>query len=201
MLVCCTVLLLKFGAYIDSIPRSFVMQEPSRLLLNFLDLFTDDSLPGSVLDLAAGDGHNGIALAIRGVSVICCDKSAAVLREAEENAVRSGVSIKTWQVDLENEGVDPLPENAYGGIIVFRYLHRPLIPGIRKAIRRGGILVYETFTLEQQRFGKPSNPNFLLKPGELNDWFKDWEVFHYFEGIMPDPSRAIAQIVCRKPNL
>lgn len=175
------------------------MQEPAQLLLSYMDLFTDGSLPGPVLDLAAGDGHNGIALAARGVSVICCDKSEAALKEAKEYAARIGVTIRIWPVDLEGEGNSPLPENTYGGILVFRYLHRPLIPGIRKAIKGGGILMYETFTLEQRRFGKPHNPNFLLTPGELKEWFKDWHVFHYFEGIKSDPDRAIAQIVCRKP--
>jgi tellurite methyltransferase len=104
----------------------------------------------------------------------------------------------TGPVDLEREGIDPLPQDSYGGILVFRYLHRPLIPSIRKALGKGGILIYETFTVEQPKFAKPHNPDFLLKPGELHHWFEDWDIIHAFEGIKDDPKRAVAQIVCRK---
>jgi hypothetical protein len=54
--------------------------------------------------------------------------------------------------------------------------------------------------VDQAQFGKPRNPDFLLKPGELMNWFKDWHVLHHFEGIQENPKRAIAQIVCRKPS-
>jgi tellurite methyltransferase len=87
-----------------------------------------------------------------------------------------------------------------GAILVFRYLHRPLVPFIKKALVKGGVLIYETFTVDQRRFGKPHNPRFLLKPGELLDWFEDWKVIHYSEGIVGQPQRAIAQIVCTKPE-
>jgi tellurite methyltransferase len=102
-------------------------------------------------------------------------------------------------VDLEKEGENPLPEDAFQGIVLFRYLHRPLIDCIKKAIKKGGIVIYETFTVDQPKFGKPYNPDFLLKRGELSGWFADWDILHYFEGIMSTPERAVAQIVCRKP--
>ena len=60
--------------------------------------------------------------------------------------------------------------------------------------------MYETFTVEQPRFGKPRNPDFLLKKGELRGWFEDWEVIDFFEGIREGPERAVGQIVCRKPG-
>jgi hypothetical protein len=103
-------------------------------------------------------------------------------------------------VDLEQEGDNPLPMDTYGGILVFRYLHRPLIPCIKKSLRVGGLLVYETFTVAQTRFGKPRNPDFLLNPGELLEMFEDWEVVYCFEGVKEDPTRAVAQLVCRKPG-
>ena len=99
----------------------------------------------------------------------------------------------------DRKGVNPLYQDLFCGIIVFRYLHRPLIPCIRKALIGGGILIYETFTIEQARFGKPRNPDFLLEPGELKGWFKDWDLIYYSEGIEQDPDRAVARIVCRKP--
>ena len=59
---------------------------------------------------------------------------------------------------------------------MFKYLYRPIMKGIREGIKRGGILIYETFTADQARFGKPSNPDFLLQPGELREWFADWDI-------------------------
>ena len=104
-------------------------------------------------------------------------------------------------VYLEREDVNPLPEDSYGAVLVFRYLHRPLIPFIKKALRNSGLLLYETFTVEQRRFGKPQDPGFLLRPGELLKMFEHWEIVHYFEGIMENPTRAVAQLVCRKPTV
>ena len=101
-------------------------------------------------------------------------------------------------MDLEEGEENPLPEETYTGIMVFRYLHRPLMPNIKKALQGGGILLYETFTVDQPRFGRPHNPDFLLKPGELLSWFGDWDIIHHFEGIKEKPKRAIAQLVCRK---
>jgi SAM-dependent methyltransferase len=155
-------------------------------------------LPGPILDLACGDGHNGIFLAQKRLPVICCDKSREAFDRAGKLAAEYGVTIKFWQVDLERKGINPLPEELYGGILVFRYLHRPLIASMKKALKKGGILVYETFTVEQPKFGKPHNPDFLLKPGELHRWFEEWTIIHSFEGIKDNPKRAVAQIVCRK---
>ena len=182
----------------DSLISSQDKEEPARLLVENVDLFLEDILPGPVLDLACGSGLNGIYLARMGVEVTCADLSSEALEQARDLAVKHGVEIDLWQVDLEPEGVNPLPEHAYGAITVFRYLHRPLIPCIKKALRNGGLLLYETFTVEQPRFGKPRNPDYLLQSGELRHMFADWEEIFYFEGIKENPTRAVAQIVCRK---
>ena len=174
--------------------------QPAQLLLDHQYVFTDRPLPGPILDLACGDGNNGVFLAQQGLQVVCCDTSRTALDHAGKLAAEQGVTLTLWQVDLERGGVNPLPDDCYGGILVFRYLHRPLIPCIKKALKRGGILIYETFTIEQPQFGKPHNPDFLLQPKELFEWFNQWEVMHYFEGIKAGPRRAIAQIVCRKAS-
>jgi SAM-dependent methyltransferase len=171
---------------------------PAQLLRDHVSLLTDNLLPGPVLDMACGDGRNGIFLATHNLPVICCDNSQAALERARKSAAEQEVTVTLWQVNLEQEGVNPLPDDCYGGVLVFHYLHRPLIPCIKKALKQGGILIYETFTIEQPKFGKPYNPDFLLRPKELFEWFNQWEVIHYFEGIKEDPRRAIAQIVCRK---
>jgi tellurite methyltransferase len=172
---------------------------PNPLLVRFASLLEDESLAGPVLDLACGTGENGFHLAGLGLPVVLADRSADALEAARSAAVDRGLSPQFWQVDLE-AGADPLPREHYRGILVFHYLHRPLVPHIRAAIRPGGVLIYETFTAEQAKYGRPHNPDFLLQPGELAGWFDDWQTIHYFEGLLEDPRKAVAQIVCRKPN-
>ena len=172
---------------------------PARLLIEYLDLFLHKTLPGPILDLACGNGDNGIFLAQRGCKVTCCDISSESLGRAQKLAGANNARVEIWHVDLEIAGANPLPSDAYGAVLVFRYLHRPLLECIKKALKNGGLLVYETFTVDQPRFGKPRNPDFLLNPGELLQTFGDWEVIHYFEGIKEKPTQAVAQIVCRKP--
>ncbi len=174
--------------------------KPAQLLLDFQSLFSQEGHGGLVIDLACGEGHNGIHLARMGCHVILADRSEEFLGTARVLASEAGVSVTFWQVDLEEEGVNPLEGKTFDGILVFRYLHRPLLPFIRRALRPGGILMYETYTVEQAKLGKPRNPNHLLNPGELRTWFGDWEVLHYFEGIVRNPERAMADIVCRKPE-
>ncbi len=171
---------------------------PDELLAQYSSLFSDDLKDFPVLDLAPGDGHNGIFLASKGLSVVLADSSGEALSQARLNAQAAGVDVQFWQVDFEREGVNPLECFTFGAVLVFRYLDRPLIPCIRKSIKQGGTLMYETFTTEQARFGKPKNPDHLLKAGELLSWFHDWEVINTFEGTIGDPPKAIAQLVCRK---
>ena len=175
--------------------------KPAPLLKKYVALIERKAPLGPVLDLACGDGHNGLFLATKGFEIILCDRNREALGRATALARSAKVNVKPWRVDLEREGINPLPEDAYGLILVFRYLHRPLVPCIKKALKIGGYLFYETFTIEQPRFGRPHNPDFLLKPGELKGWFEGWEVIHQFEGVKKNPERAIAQIVCRKQEL
>ncbi len=183
----------------DSLTSNHSTLNPAQLLIKHLGHFLRGDLPGPVLDLACGDGHNGIFLAQNGLPVTCCDRSEEALERASKLAAAHGAKIGLWRVDLEQEGVNPLPQDAYGAMLVFRYLHRPLIPCIRKSLRVRGLLLYETYTVQQRRFGKPGNPDFLLNSGELLQMFEDWEVVHSFDGIEENPSRAVAQLVCRKP--
>ncbi|HWR58900.1 MAG TPA: class I SAM-dependent methyltransferase [Thermodesulfovibrionales bacterium] len=171
---------------------------PDELLVQYSCLFSDDLKEYPILDLACGDGHNGIFLASKGFSVVLADRSEEALSQARLNAQAAGVSVQFWQVDLEKEDFNPLEGRTFGAILVFRYLHRPLIPCIAKSLKQDGILMYETFTTEQARFGKPKNPDHLLKPGELLSFFYDWDVIYTFEGLIGVPLKAIARLVCRK---
>jgi SAM-dependent methyltransferase len=171
---------------------------PNPLLKKFSSLLKEKNLAGPILDLACGDGQNGLFLAGLGLPVILADRSPESLAKAKMAVEGKELNVSFWEIDLES-GVNPLEEEHYRGILVFRYLHRPLNPCLKKGIRKGGILIYETFTTEQAQHGRPHNPDFLLKPGELQDWFKDWQPIHYFEGLLENPKRAMAQIFCRKP--
>jgi tellurite methyltransferase len=172
--------------------------DPDILLKSFIPLILENHLPGPVLDLASGKGQNGIFLAGMGLAVVLADRNPVLLEKARKAAERRGLQLTFWEVDLET-GKNPLEKDRYRAIVVFRYLHRPLIPFIKKALKPGGILIYETFTTQQPLYGRPQNPDHLLQPRELFNWFNDWEIFHYFEGLLENPRRSIAQLVCKKP--
>lgn len=172
---------------------------PDELLAQYAYLLSDDLKDYQALDLACGDGHNGIFVASRGFQVVLADRSEEALSRAGLKARTSGVTVHFWRVDFEQDDVNPLEGLTFGTVLVFRYLHRPLIPCIRKSLKQGGILIYETFTTDQARFGKPKNPDHLLKAGELLSWFHDWQVIYTLEGIIGVPPRALARLVCRKP--
>ena len=81
-------------------------------------------------------------------------------------------------------------------IICFNYLQRSLMPQIKEGVRRGGMVVYETFIVDQARFGRPRNPDHLLGHNELLDMFRDFYCLRYREGIMGE--KAVASIVARR---
>ncbi|MDX2322143.1 MAG: tellurite resistance protein [Moritella sp.] len=166
----------------------------SALLQQYSRLFQTSGKP--VLDLACGAGRNGLYLQQQQIPTIFADQKPTVLTSL---AAMPGISAEQcWQVDFEN-GQQQLQPNSYQGIVVFRYLHRPLIDDIKQAVCAGGIVIYETFTVENRQFGRPNRDAFLLQLGELKEMFSDWECLYYFEGIKHNPDCAIAQIVCKKP--
>jgi SAM-dependent methyltransferase len=171
---------------------------PDPLVTKFSSLLLSDGLEGPVIDLACGKGENGLYLAGLNLPVILADRSSQALDAARRSAADRELEVEFWEVDLEAGG-NPLPVEYYRAMLVFRYLHRPLIPHLRAAVRGGGILMYETFTTEQAKYGRPHNPDYLLQPGELAGWFQDWQIIHSFEGLLENPPNAVAQIVCRKP--
>jgi tellurite methyltransferase len=178
-----------------------VLYTKQNLLLDHLGLLSglDRSLP--VLDLACGSGRNGLVLAQQGVPVVFADHSVADLDHIKRHLAENDLPGRTWQVDLEQPGSEPLAGRHFSAIICFRYLHRPIFPALLEAVVAGGLVVYETFTTENRRFGRPNNPDFLLEPGELKTIFKDWQIVFCFEGELQNPDRNVAQLVARKPGL
>jgi SAM-dependent methyltransferase len=106
-------------------------------------------------------------------------------------------NVKAVTADLEN-GPWPFLGQRFGGIVVTNYLHRPLFPHLAEALAPGGVLIYETFMAGNERFGRPSNPDFLLKPGELLKAFGALEVLGFEEGQVERPKPAMTQRLCAR---
>jgi len=165
--------------------------EPATFLVENIDLLPK----GRVLDIAMGDGRNTIYLANLGFEAEGVDISQENIDKAQAFAGEKGVTIKAHAVDLEK---DPYIQSAaYDVIICFRYLQRSLVPYIKNGLKDGGIIVYETYTIDQLQFGKPKNPDFLLKHNELLNLFRDFHCIRYHEGIIYD-KKAMAGIIARK---
>lgn len=162
----------------------------SPLLDEFLPELKHCNIEAPILDLACGNGRNGLFLARQGLGVTFADKNQQALAQIKANQLPD---LRIWPVDLELDGLNPLACHQFGAILVFRYLHRALFESIKKAVKPGGMVIYETFTTAQAELGRPKNPNFLLKPEELKNQFADWQIKHYFEGMQN--GSAMASIV------
>ncbi len=158
---------------------------------------------GVALDLAMGEGRNAIYLAARGLDVDGVDVDAGAVARARAAARKLGAPIRAIVGNVE-DGTYIIPLEAYDVIVVFDFLHRPLFTDIREGLRPGGAVVYQTFTAEQPRYGPPRDPAHLLRPGELEEVFSDWEVLRRRETVEPGGPgrrpRAVAGIVARKPE-
>jgi SAM-dependent methyltransferase len=121
----------------------------------------------------------------------------AVDRNAEALATMAGVAnISACCADIES-GTWPYAPATYACVVVTHYLHRPLFPRLLDALAPGGMLIYETFALGNEHYGRPSNPDFLLKPGELLDRVRGHLVVHAYEDLLIDvPRPARVQRIC-----
>jgi tellurite methyltransferase len=164
---------------------------PARFLVDNVHLLPK----GRVLDIAMGTGRNTIYLAGMGFEVEGVDISKEAVDVAVRSAQKQGVCIGAKVVDLE--GGYRIQEGAYDVIICFYYLQRSLIPSIKNGLRSGGVLIYETYTVDQIRLGKPRNPDYLLKHYELLDMFREFKCLRYREGVF-EGAKAIASMVAQK---
>lgn len=151
---------------------------------------------GKVLDIAAGEGRNAVFLAKKGFSVDAVDYSEVALRKARRLAKENHVTINTINADLEGYVIKP---ESYEAIVNINYLQRSLIPGIKRGLRRGGIVVYENYTVEQ--LGNTPKQNIrrdlLLAKNEIKELFKDFKILIYRE--TNDGKDAVASLVAQKP--
>jgi SAM-dependent methyltransferase len=156
---------------------------PSAWVRRFLPLVRPG---GRALDLAAGEGRHTRLLLELGFAVVAVDRDIAALQ------VLAGGRCEVREVDLETGAPWPLGGN-YDAIVVTHYLHRPLFPAVAAALAEGGMLIYETFAVGNERFGRPRNPEFLLRPGELLDAFRALTVIAFEQGEVSRPRPAVIQ--------
>jgi SAM-dependent methyltransferase len=147
---------------------------------------------GEILDLACGSGRHARYLAGLGHAVTAVD------RDAEAISGLAGVAgIRAVQLDLEGDDW-PLAGRQFAGIVVTNYLWRARLPDLLALLAPGGVLIYETFMLGNEAYGKPSNPDFLLRPGELREIAKaaGLREIDFVEGFVDSPKPAMRQAIC-----
>jgi SAM-dependent methyltransferase len=159
---------------------------PSSWVRRFLPLVPAG---GRVLDLAAGQGRHTRLLRANGYQVVAVDRDVTALRAA----LAGDAAASIIEMDLEDGGPWRLGQG-YDGIIVANYLHRPLLPALAAALALRGALIYETFMAGNECFGRPANPDFLLREGELLAAFSDRLTIVAFEqGSVAAPRPAAIQ--------
>ncbi len=141
------------------------------------------------LDLACGKGRHTRFLLQLGCKVTALDRDIGAVAGLE--------GAECIEADLEDGAPWPLGERHFDAVIVTNYLFRPLMPRIVAAVGGGGVLLFETFARGNEAYGRPANPDFLLKPGELLDAVRgDLQVVAYEHGFTRTPKPAIVQRIC-----
>jgi SAM-dependent methyltransferase len=166
---------------------------PSSWLLETADLLPRER--GRALDVACGRGRHALLLAAAGFAVDAIDRDDAALAFLRTTADRLELPVSTARVDLE--AAPSLERDAYALVVVFHYLHRPLFPALVAALAPGGLLLYETFTVDQAALGKPRDPAHLLEHGELARLVAPLEVVRERDGLHED--RHVAAVAARRP--
>ena len=143
------------------------------------------------MDLACGSGRHAYYLAEAGFIVTAIDRDMSHFKSSQSPL------ISTLELDLELD-IWPLEGRLFDGIVVTNYLYRPHLDQLPKMLANGGVLIYETFAQGNEAFGKPSNPNFLLKTGELLTLAQSQglKVVAYEDLYQDDPKPAMMQRIC-----
>ena len=154
---------------------------------------------GDALDLACGRGGNALYLASRGHATWAWDVSAVAIRALSEQAGRNGLRLNAAQRDVSAE---PPAQESFDIIVVSRFLDRTLAPATCAALRRGGLLFYQTFIREKVSGAGPNNPAYRLEPNELLRLFQSLHLIYYHEeGNVGDTARGFrneAMLVAQK---
>jgi len=144
---------------------------------------------GTVLDLACGGGRNGRHFLASGHRVTFLDRDISAIGDLETNPQAEIIA-----ADLETGAPFPLTGRTFDGVVVTNYLWREILGDICDTVAPGGILIYETFGIGNESYGRPRNPDFLLKPGELLAAVGTrFDVLGYDHGLRRAPSPAVLQ--------
>lgn len=163
--------------------------EPSSWVVRFAPLVPPR---GTVLDVACGRGRHVRLFLHMGRHVVAIDRDVSGIADLVGNS-----QLEVLQVDLERDEHFLFHGRRFEGVVVTNYLYRPLLPALGEAVAPGGVLIYETFARGNERFGSPSNPAFLLEPGELLEAVRGrLDVIAYEEAEVKEPRPAIVQRIC-----
>src|SRR5690606_3041686 len=147
---------------------------------------------GTVLDVACGSGrHSRLALGL-GFRVLALDRDLSGVADLAE-----APGFDALAADLEDGSPWPLPGRQFAGVVVTNYLHRPHLPQPPASVAASGLLMYAASARGNERFGRPTNPDFLLEPGELLEAMRGrLRVIAYEHGIVDRPKPAVVQRLC-----
>ncbi len=146
---------------------------------------------GAILDVACGGGRHARWLAQLGFEVDAVDRDVSLFRDPP-------LGLALLEADLE-AGPWPYAGRCFDAVVATNYLHRPLLATLVEALEPGGVLLYETFARGNERFGKPSNPDFLLAPGELLEAVRGkLRVLGYEDLVVDHPRPAVVQRICAR---
>ena len=141
-----------------------------------------------------GRGRHALLLARHGFRTFGVDVNCDAVRDVRQAAARERLAVHAWCADLT---ASPLPAGFFDVVVVARYLQRDLFDALKASLTPGGCIVYETFTTAQLTHGEgPTSPDHLLRPGELQSLFSDWDVLFYEE---IDDAEAVARLVAQRP--
>ncbi len=167
--------------------------------LTFLNEKLDILVRGKALVLAMGEGRNAVFLAKNGFDVDGCDISDKAIEKAKLFALQSGVTLNAFIADLEEYKI---PSDKYDLITCFYYTQKSLIPQIKEGLRTGGLVMFETYSIDQLKYGKdapgPKNPAYLLKHNELLDAFRDFRILYYRECEIAENKSVVSLIAQKK---
>ncbi len=170
-------------------------KRPLKLLEEKLGLL----VKGKALVLAMGEGRNAVFLARNGFDVDGCDVSDKAIEKSKLFARERGVALNAFVADLEEYKI---PANSYDLITCFYYTQRDLIPQIKGGLRKGGMVMFETYSIDQLKYGKdapgPKNPAYLLKHNELLDLFRDFHIIFYRESEIAENKSVVSLIAQKK---